>query len=101
MAVSSLVIVDNALVWPLVILLGIFRDCFIAILITMVMEVKEVGVAYAATALGLTQSLGNLGAFLSPPLGNSLAGIAPNLPFAFWAALAVMALVLFRFRGDK
>jgi len=41
------------MVWLLVILLGIFREGFIAILITMVMEVKEVGVVYAATALGL------------------------------------------------
>jgi len=100
--VGLLSIVDGALVWPLVILVGIFREGLIAILITMVMEVKEVGVVYAATALGLTQSLGNLGAFISPPLGNSLASINPSLPFVFWAALAVVALlVVFRFTKDK
>jgi len=100
-AVSSLLVVDNVLVWPLVILLGIFRDGFIAILLIRVMEAKEIGVVYAATALGITQSLGNLSAFISPPLGNSLASIAPNLPFACWAALAAMALVLSCFIRDK
>lgn len=100
--VGLLSIVDGVLVWPLVILVGLFREGLIAILITMVMEVKEVGVVYAATALGLSQSLGNLGAFISPPLGNSLASIDPSLPFAFWAALAVVALlVVFRFEKDK
>ncbi len=34
-----------------------------------------------------------LGNLLAPPLGNSLATIAPGLPFLFWALMTVAGLV--------
>lgn len=47
-------------------------------------------VSYAGTAIGLAISLLGLGNLISPPLGNSLADVAPGLPFIFWATLAVV-----------
>ena len=96
-SVALLTVVDGAIVWLLVILLGLFREGCVALQITMVMEMKEVGAAYVGTAIGITVTLMYLGCFMAPPLGNSLAGIAPSLPFAFWAAMAAAALVVFRF----
>jgi hypothetical protein len=43
-----------------------------------------------------------LGNLIAPPLGNSLAHIAPGLPFTFWAALATagfLVLYLLKERG--
>ncbi len=90
-------IVDGAFVWPLVIMVGIFRDGFMAVLITMVIETDKIGAVYAGTAVGLAYSLGSLGDFLGPPLGNSLADINAGLPFTLWAALAAAALLIFLF----
>lgn len=95
--VGLLTVVDGTMVWLLVILVGVFREGCVAVLITMVMEDKKVGAAYAGTAIGVTVTLMYLGGFLAPLLGNSLAGIAPGLPFAFWAAMVVAALLVLRF----
>ena len=38
-----------------------------------------------------------IGGFLVPPLGNSLAGIGPGVPFFFWSGLAALSLPLFLF----
>lgn len=100
-SVGLLSVVDGAAVWPLVILVGLFRDAFVAILITTIMEIPGVGSAYAGTAVGLVWSFGCLGGFISPPLGNSLASIDPSLPFALWAALAVVSILVLRLVKEK
>jgi predicted MFS family arabinose efflux permease len=78
-------------VWLLVILAGIFRDGFMAILVSMVIEVKGVGAAYAGTAVALVIAIAQLGNFMGPPLGNSLAGLYSGLPFVFWGCLGLVA----------
>jgi NNP family nitrate/nitrite transporter-like MFS transporter len=88
---------DDQAVWLLVILAGIFRDGFMAILMSMIIEVKGVGGAYAGTAVALVIAISQLGNFMGPPLGNSLAGLQPGLPFVFWGALALIALVSLSF----
>ncbi len=95
--VGLLSVAGGTLVWASVIIAGIARDGFMAVLMTMIMETDGVGATYAGTALGLAMTLSRLGSFISPPLGNSLAGINPGLPFIFWAALAAIALFGFRF----
>jgi hypothetical protein len=79
-------------------LMGVSRDGFMAICLTMSTETKGIGVVYAATAMGMAQTVMNVGSLSSPPLGNSLA--SPDnmgLPFFLWAAFGLLALVAFSF----
>jgi NNP family nitrate/nitrite transporter-like MFS transporter len=99
--VGLLSVTGGALIWSLVIIAGIVRDGFMAILTTTIIEIDKVGAAYAGTALGLVMTLTRLGGFASPPIGNSLADIEPSLPFVFWAALAAVALSGFYFLRQK
>ena len=99
--VGLLSVTDGALVWCLVIIAGVVRDGFMAILITTIMEIDRVGAIYAGTALGLVMTLAQLGGFASPPIGNSLADISPGLPFIFWAALAAIPVLGFYFLRQK
>jgi len=86
--VSLLSIVDGVMVWVVVSMAGLVRDGFMAVFMTMIIETEGVGPAYAGTAMGLVTIFSGLGSLIAPPLGNSLADIAPGLPFIFWAALA-------------
>lgn len=95
--VGLLSVVGGAMVWVSVIIASIARDGFMAVTITMITETEGVGAAYAGTALGLAMTLSRVGGIISPPVGNSLAGIKPGLPFIFWAALAAVALFGFHF----
>ena len=104
--IGLLSVAGGAMVWASVIIAGIVRDGFMAVLVTMVMETEGVGATYAGTALGLVITLSRLSAFISPPIGNSLADTNLGLPFIFWAALAAAALFGFCFvkqkaRGDR
>jgi hypothetical protein len=58
----------------------------------MIIEIKGVGGTYGGTAIGLTNTIGMLGAFLAPPIGNSLTAFNDDLPIFFWAILVVVAL---------
>jgi hypothetical protein len=52
-----------------------------------------VGPLYAGSASGFVFFFFFVGSLLSPPIGNKLAGIAPGLPFLFWAGLAAVGIV--------
>ena len=95
--IALLPLVNNVTVWVIMIMVGFARDGFFAICLTMSTETEGIGVAYAGTAIGLTQTILNVGSFISPPLGNSLADISSSFPFFFWAALGFVALVAFYF----
>ena len=98
--VALLPLVDNAMVCVLMILIGVARDGFMAVCLTMSTETKGIGVVYAATAMGLTQTILNVGSLISPPLGNSLAdpsNPASPFPFFLWAAFGLLGLVAFIF----
>jgi ACS family D-galactonate transporter-like MFS transporter len=84
--------VGNAAVWVLMIMVGFARDGFMAICFTMGTEAKWIGVVYAGTAIGLMQTIFNIGSFVAPPLGNSLAAAHPGFPFFLWSAFALLAL---------
>jgi NNP family nitrate/nitrite transporter-like MFS transporter len=99
--VGLLSIANVTMVWASVIIAGIVRDGFMAVFMTTIIEIDGVGAAYAGTAMGLVMTLSRLIAFLSPPIGNSLAGINLSLPFVFWAALAAVALFFFYFTIDR
>ena len=95
--VALLSVAGNAMVCVLMILMGVARDGFMAVCLTMSTETKGVGVVYAATAMGLAQTVLNVGSLISPPLGNSLASINPGFPFFIWAAFGLLGLVAFVF----
>jgi len=95
--VGMLSIADGPMVWVAVIIAGVVRDGFMAVLMSMIMETRGVGVTYAGTAIGLVSTLSRPGGIISPPIGNGLASINLRLPFIFWSALATMALSGFYF----
>ena len=95
--VALLPLVGDAMVWVLMIMLGVARDGFMAVCFTMSTETKGIGVLYAGTAVGLAQTILNLGSFIAPPLGNSLEQANSNFPFFLWAAFGLLALVTFCF----
>ena len=88
-------IVGGSMIWVSVIMAGIFRDGFMAILMTTIIELEGVGARYAGTAMGFVMLFSRFGGLISPPLGNALAEIDFSLPFAFWSMMGVMALVGF------
>jgi predicted MFS family arabinose efflux permease len=96
-SVTLLPFFDNELVWILAILIGFTRDSCLTLLFVMNMEIKEVGVVYAGTAMGLMNTIGRIGAGGAPALGNSLASISIGTPFIFWATLVVMSVVVLGF----
>lgn len=88
-------VADGLLVWGAVILAGVVRDGFMAILMTLIIEIKEVGITYAGTAVGLIMSISQIGSVLSPPAGNSLSIYGSGVPYLFWAGLALLGFVAF------
>jgi cyanate permease len=84
---------SGAWIWAAVLMAGFVRDAFMAIFLTMVLEVDGVGPVYAGTATGFTMAISGLGNFVAPPLGNSLAVLWPGAPFILWAGFAVLGMV--------
>ena len=81
---------DGILVWMAVAVAGIVRDGFMAVFMTTVIETEGIGPAYAGTGIGLVMVFNGLSSMVAPPIGNALAFAHPGLPFAFWAALALI-----------
>jgi len=101
LSASILVMVGTALltiatdywVWVAVLLVGFVRDGFMAILLTMIIEVDGVGPAYAGTAMGFVMALSGIANTIAPPLGNRLADSFPSAPFILWAAWALFGAI--------
>ncbi len=87
-------LVSTTGVWIVLIIGGFLRSGVAALANTLIFEIKGVGGTYGGTAIGLTNTLGMLGATISPPIGNSLTAFNADLPIFFWAILAVVALPL-------
>jgi MFS family permease len=85
--------VSGVWIWLAVLLAGFVRDGFMAIFITMGIETRGVGAAYAGTAVGFTMAISGIGNVIAPPLGNSLAVYRPSAPFILWSGLALLGLV--------
>jgi MFS family permease len=83
--------------WPILIISSFLRAGVFSIVNVLVFEIEGVGNTFGGTAIGLSSTIGMIGSFLAPPLGNSLAAFGPGMPFYFWAALALVALPLFLF----
>ena len=99
LSVSLLSIVHNWILWVLVVFSGFFFPMASALFTTLCIEIKEVGSTYTGTAIGLMLSIAFIGRAFAPPIGNSLADVSSSFswPFIFWAALAVVGVVLLGF----
>jgi len=95
--ISMIIASSGMTVWIAVILAGLVQEAFFALTITMIIETKGVGGAYAGTALGLGGMLQGLGGFVGPPVGNRLAEIDSHFAFAFWLAIALATLIIVYF----
>lgn len=91
-SLGLLSMIHGAALWGLLVLVSVFRSGSSALLIVLTIKMKEVGSAYGGTAIGLASTMGMLGAFLAPPLGNSLTKVGLGCPFIFWSFLSVLAL---------
>ena len=76
---------------------GIFRDGFMAITMTAIIEVKGIGARFAGTAIGLNLSVMGIVNVFSPPIGNWLERFGPGTPFLFWASLVGVSLGCYLF----
>jgi len=95
--VGLLAVVTGPAVWLLAILAGVFRDMIWAMASTVIVETDGIGPVYAGTAVGIVHAFTRVGYTFSPPVGNSLVAIYEGLPFAFWAGLSGLAVLLFFF----
>jgi cyanate permease len=74
---------------------GLFRDGFMAINMTAIIEVKGIGARFAGTAIGLSLSAMGIANVFSPPIGNWMERFGSGAPFLFWSSLAVVSLVCY------
>ena len=94
-SVTLIPVLQGSMVWPLVISFGLMRDSYFAVLMAMVIESRRIGGIYTGTAMGIIFSFANLGTFIAAPVGNRLAVINPVFSFGFWAALVVIAILIY------
>jgi MFS family permease len=83
---------DGVILWIVLAVYSLLRMIPLTLNTTIIIENEEVGSRYAGTAIGLANTLGMLGGFFFPMVGNSLAAVSPTLPFIFWAAMCLIAL---------
>jgi sugar phosphate permease len=88
-------------VWLLVIVCGFLRSGASALVNVMIFEIKGVGSTYGGTATGLASTIAMAGAFVAPPLGNSLAESNPGYPFFLWAGMAALSLPFVFFTKNR
>jgi sugar phosphate permease len=90
--VGLLPLVNVPLVWTLIGINGLVRGAAWAFYYLILFNVKSIGSTYAGTAIGLTGTFAMLGAFFSPPLGNSAAEIDPGYAFFVWGAIGILSV---------
>jgi len=94
LSIGLIPLVGTTGVWVLLVTGGLIRTGVTALANTLIFELKGVGGTYGGTAIGLTNTLGMLGAFAAAPVGNSLTAFNSDMPLFFWALLAAVALPL-------
>ncbi len=92
-----LAVADPALFWVLIPLAGCLTQGIGALVISHAVQIKEIGYAYAGTALGLIGGLANFGGFVLPAVGGRLAETNQTWPFILWALAALSGTACFIF----
>jgi sugar phosphate permease len=101
LGIGLLPVAGDTGVWILLTLCGLIRTGVTSLANTLLFEVKGVGATYAGTAIGLTNTLGMLGAFAAAPIGNSFSALGNSAPLYFWAVLAMLAIPLLLLIKEK
>ena len=101
LSLGLLPLVNTSGVWVLLVTCGFLRSGAAALFNVMIFEIKGVGSTYGGTATGLANTISMVGAFLAPPLGNSLAAINQGYPFFFWSGLAALSLPMLFFIKNR
>jgi MFS family permease len=94
LSIGLVPVVGKTGIWVLLVIGGLIRTGVTSLANTMLFEIKGVGGTYGGTAIGLTNTLGMLGAFAASPVGNSFSAFNNDMPLFFWALLAAIALPL-------
>jgi predicted MFS family arabinose efflux permease len=94
LSIGLIPIVGTTGIWILLIIGGLIRTGVTSLATTLIFEIKGVGGTYGGTAIGLTNTLGMVGAFAAAPIGNSFTAFNNDMPLFFWALLAAVALPL-------
>lgn len=85
---------SGGLILAAVLVTGCVRDSFMSLAFALLLDEERVTSALSGTALGMLVGISNIGSFIAPPLGNSLAKMTPAAPFLFWCSLALSGLIL-------
>jgi MFS transporter, NNP family, nitrate/nitrite transporter len=86
--------VNATAIWIMIILGAFLRSGASSLFNVMIFEHKDIGSKYGGTAIGLASTVSMVGAFIAPPIGNSLESIGPQWPFIFWGGLAALGIPL-------
>jgi nitrate/nitrite transporter NarK len=86
-----------AMFWVLIPLAGCMTQGVGALVIAHAVQIKEIGYAYAGTALGLIGGFSNFGGFVMPAIGGRLAEADRTWPFILWGLAALAGTVCFVF----
>ena len=68
--VGLIPVVEDGMIWVLMLLAGIFMDGFMSLIVTMLLETEGVGPVYSGTALGIVFTIVHIGSASSPPPGQ-------------------------------
>ena len=90
----ALPFINTTGVWVMLAVCGFIRSGAGSLFNVMIFETKGVGGTYGGTAMGLANTVSMVGAFLAPPIGNSLVSISEGFPFVFWGILAAAGIPL-------
>jgi nitrate/nitrite transporter NarK len=100
-AIMLLSVADSTLFWVLIPLAGCLTQGIGALVIAHAVQLKEIGYAYAGTALGLIGGLSNFGGFVMPAIGGRLAETNGTWPFILWALTCLSGTVCFIFLKEQ
>jgi len=92
---------ESTWVFVAMLIAGFSFDASMAVQNASMSRMDGIPMALVGTALGFGIMLRNIGSTISPPLGNSLAGIGLSLPFLVWAGLGFFALVMLYFYEEQ
>ncbi|MDD5338931.1 MAG: MFS transporter [Dehalococcoidales bacterium] len=94
--------VNTTWIWILLIVSSFLRAGTNSLFNVILLEIPEVGATYGGTAIGMANTISMIGAFLAPPIGNSLEQYGVGMPFLFWAFLSLLSLgILFVIKEKK